>query len=69
MQLRRNDVPVYAASFIDDMYVDFELARETAGLVGAIQVHETNSMHHNAVRAKSGEVLDQLFRLRDDSLD
>ncbi|KAK0656735.1 Alpha/Beta hydrolase protein [Cercophora newfieldiana] len=69
LQLRRNDVPVYAASFIDDMYVDFNLARETAGLVGSIAAYETNSMYHNAVRAKSGEVLDQLFRLRDDSLD
>jgi len=60
---------VYAASFIDDMYVDFDFARETAGMINGIQVHETNGMYHNAVRAKSGEVLDQLFRLRDDSLD
>lgn len=51
------------------MYVDFDFARETAGMINGIQVHETNGMYHNAVRAKSGEVLDQLFRLRDDSLD
>lgn len=68
-QLRRNEVPVYAASFVDDMYVDFEFARETARLVKGIQVYETNNMYHNAVRARTGEVLDQLFRLRDDSLD
>jgi len=68
-QLRRNEVPVYAVSFIDDMYVDFEFARETAKLVRGIQVHETNGMYHNAVRAKTAEVLDQLFRMRDDTID
>lgn len=68
-QLRRNEVPVYAASFIDDMYVDFDLARETAALVGSIKVLETNTMYHDAVRSKSDEVIGQLFKLRDDSID
>ncbi|KAK0731600.1 Alpha/Beta hydrolase protein [Lasiosphaeris hirsuta] len=68
-QLARNEVPVYAASFIDDMFVDFELARETAALVKGIQVFETNNMYHNAVRARTDEVLGQLFRMRDDSID
>ncbi|KAK3394702.1 Alpha/Beta hydrolase protein [Podospora didyma] len=68
-QLLRNEVPVYAASFVDDMYVDFELARETANLVKGIKVFETNSMYHNAVRARSEEVIGQLFRMRDDTID
>ncbi|KAK0618148.1 proline iminopeptidase [Bombardia bombarda] len=68
-QLRKNKVPVYAASFIDDMYVDFELARETASMVKGIQVYETNSMYHNAVRARTDEVVGQLFRMRDDTID
>ncbi|KAK3341541.1 Alpha/Beta hydrolase protein [Lasiosphaeria hispida] len=68
-QLARNEVPVYAASFVDDMFVDFELARETAALVKGIQVFETNNMYHNAVRARTDEVLGQLFRMRDDSID
>ncbi|KAK0729172.1 Alpha/Beta hydrolase protein [Apiosordaria backusii] len=68
-QLRRNEVPVYAVSYIDDMYVDIEAARETAALVKGIKVHETNQLHHNAVRAKGDEVLGMLFRLRDDTLD
>jgi pimeloyl-ACP methyl ester carboxylesterase len=67
--LRRNTVPAYAASYIDDMYVDYSFARETADMVAGIAVHETNGLYHNAVRAKAGEVLDQLFRLRDDTLD
>ncbi|KAK0673269.1 Alpha/Beta hydrolase protein [Cercophora samala] len=68
-QLRRNQVPVYAVSYIDDMYVDIEAARETAALVRGIKVHETNQLHHNALRAKGDEVLGMLFRLRDDTLD
>lgn len=68
-QLRRNEVPVYAASFVDDMYVDFDLARETAKLVRGIRVYETNSLYHNAIRARSEEVLPQLFKMRDDPVD
>jgi hypothetical protein len=68
-QLGRNDVPVYAASYVDDMYVDFEFARETAKLVRGIKVYETNVLYHNALKARTEEVLDHLFALRDDSLD
>jgi hypothetical protein len=68
-QLHRNTVPVYAASFVEDMYVDFDLARETAKMVKGIQVFETNVMYHNAVRSKMEEVLQQLFKLRDDTID
>ncbi len=68
-QLRKNEVPVYAASFVDDMFVDFEFARETASLIKGIKVYETNVMYHNAVRAKTDEVLGQLFRMRDDTID
>jgi hypothetical protein len=32
-QLARNEVPLYAATFVDDMYVDFGLAQGTAKLV------------------------------------
>ncbi|KAM7208029.1 proline iminopeptidase [Naviculisporaceae sp. PSN 640] len=68
-QLRDNEVPVYAASYIDDMYVDFDLAEETANLVKGCQVFETNRMYHNAVRARTDEVIGQLFKMRDDSID
>ncbi|ROV91271.1 hypothetical protein VSDG_07796 [Cytospora chrysosperma] len=68
-QLERNKVPVYAASFIEDMYVDFNLARETARKVNLIKVLETNNMYHNAIRARADEVLPQLFKLRDDVID
>lgn len=31
--LRRNEVPVYAAVYIEDMYVDYEFSKETAGII------------------------------------
>lgn len=65
----RNSVPVYAASFVEDMYVDFDLARETARAVRGCKVMETNGMYHNAIRARPDEVLRELFRLRDDPID
>ncbi|EFW99614.1 proline iminopeptidase [Grosmannia clavigera kw1407] len=68
-QLAENRVPVYAASYINDLYVDYELARETARKVGNIKVFETNTLYHNAIRSRPDEVMAQLFRLRDDSID
>ncbi|KAH7329315.1 Alpha/Beta hydrolase protein [Stachybotrys elegans] len=68
-QLRRNQVPVYAASYIDDMYVDFNFASETAGLVKGTKVFATNVMYHNALRVKADEIFQQLFSLRDDVID
>ncbi|KAK3941568.1 Alpha/Beta hydrolase protein [Diplogelasinospora grovesii] len=68
-QLRKNTVPVYAVSYIDDMYVDIGFARETASIVKGIKVHETNSLYHNAVRARTDEVIGHLFRMRDDTID
>jgi pimeloyl-ACP methyl ester carboxylesterase len=68
-QLAANRVPVYAATYIDDLYVDYGLAKETASKIGNIKVYETNGMYHNAIRARTDEVLTQLFRLRDDTID
>ncbi|GAO13810.1 hypothetical protein UVI_02004680 [Ustilaginoidea virens] len=68
-RLRNNSVPLYAASYVEDMYVDYRLARETSTLVKGSKVFETNVMYHNAVRAKADEVMQQLFSLRDDELD
>ncbi|KAJ9142149.1 Proline iminopeptidase 1 [Pleurostoma richardsiae] len=68
-RLAANEVPVYAASFAEDMFVDFGLARETASKVANTKVFETNALYHNAVRARTDEVLLQLFRLRDDCID
>ncbi|CAK7274736.1 hypothetical protein SEPCBS57363_006313 [Sporothrix epigloea] len=68
-QLAANRVPVFAATYIDDLYVDYGLAKKTASKVGNMKVYETNGLYHNAIRARTDEVLTQLFRLRDDTID
>lgn len=65
-QLIRNEVPVYAATYVEDMYVDFDLSMETASKVKGCKVFTTNVMFHDAVRSKMDEVLKQAFALRDD---
>jgi proline iminopeptidase len=68
-QLAKNEVPVYAATYIDDMYVHFDLACNTAAKIKGTKQFITNTMYHDALRSKSGEVMRQLFNLRDDSID
>jgi len=68
-QLARNSVTLYAATFIDDMYVDYGLAQDTVKLVKNCRQFITNSMYHDAIRSKTDDVLKQLFALRDDSID
>ena len=67
-QLARNDVPVYAAAY-NDMYVDSDLARETARRIRGIKVFETNVLFHGALRSKPDEVFKALLGLRDDTID
>lgn len=68
-QLARNEVPVYAATFLDDLYVDYKFAQETAKKIKGCKVFVTNAMYHDAIRSKSDAVLEELFKLRDDVID
>lgn len=68
-QLAKNEVPVYAATYIDDMYVHFDLASSTASKIKGTKQFITNTMYHDALRSKSSEVMRQLLNLRDDSID
>ncbi|BDD62929.1 hypothetical protein MPDQ_007877 [Monascus purpureus] len=68
-QLSQNQVPVYAAIYMDDMYVHFDLASATAAKIKGIKLFITNTMYHNALRAKSDEVMRQAFALKEDSID
>jgi pimeloyl-ACP methyl ester carboxylesterase len=68
-KLRDNKVPVYAASYIEDLYVDHDLASATAKMVKNLKVYETNMLYHDAVRSKTDEVLPKLFALRDEVID
>lgn len=67
--LRKNKVPVYAAVYMDDMYVDFDLAMETARAINGCKTYITNSLYHDALRSKEEEVFGHLWNLREDVLD
>ncbi|WP_246080599.1 alpha/beta fold hydrolase [Modestobacter altitudinis] len=60
--LARNEVPVDAAVYFDDMYVDAGLSLDTAEAVGNVRVWVTNEYEHDGLR--TGDVLDRLLGLR-----
>ncbi len=68
-QLKNNEVPVYAVTYIDDMYVDYDLAQQRAAKIKNCKQYITNAMYHNGLGSKSDEVIKQLFALRDDVID
>lgn len=68
-QLAKNEVPVYAASYIEDMYVHTDLAMQTANKIKGCKVFTTNVMFHDAIRSRMDEVVKQAFALRDDVFD
>lgn len=68
-QLAVNEVPVYAAVYLDDMYVDYNFSMETARKIRGTKVFVTNAMYHDAVRSRMDDVTKNLFSLRDDCID
>ncbi|HJU98671.1 MAG TPA: alpha/beta fold hydrolase [Jiangellaceae bacterium] len=60
--LQANQVPVAAALYTGDMYVDANLSRQTAAVVGGLRLWETNAHEHDGLR-ESGDVLDRLIRM------
>jgi pimeloyl-ACP methyl ester carboxylesterase len=68
-QLRNNNVPTFAAVFVDDMYVGVDFSMATAKLIRGCKTVTTNQFYHDAIRAKPDEVLKALFALRDEYID
>ncbi|KAL8849868.1 MAG: hypothetical protein Q9221_005206 [Calogaya cf. arnoldii] len=68
-RLANNEVPVYASIYIDDMYVSYDFAQETASKIKGCKTFITNAMYHDAIGSKSEEVFKQLFALREDVMD
>jgi hypothetical protein len=65
-RLAANEVPVAAAVYFDDLYVDADLSAETARQVGALQAWVTNEWEHDGIAASGGEVVRHLQRLLDE---
>ncbi|KAJ0111608.1 hypothetical protein Patl1_00511 [Pistacia atlantica] len=59
--LNNNRVPVAAAVYYDDMYVNFKIARETASQIAGIRLWITNEYMHSGLRDDGGRVFDQLM--------
>jgi len=59
--LAANTVPVAALAYLDDMYVDYELARETARAVGNLRLWSTDEYQHNGLRADGARILERLL--------
>ncbi|MDP9346192.1 MAG: aminopeptidase, partial [Actinomycetota bacterium] len=59
--LAANEVPVAAAIYAWDMYVERALSEETAALVGNLRPWITSEFEHNGLRADAGRVLGRLI--------
>lgn len=60
-RLAANPVPVAAAVYVDDMYVPFELSRQTARRVGSLRPWITNTLHHDGLRADGEAIFTRLL--------
>ncbi|MFD1721185.1 alpha/beta fold hydrolase [Amnibacterium endophyticum] len=65
-RLAANEVPVAAAVYFDDLYVDADLQRETAAAIGNVTTWVTDEWEHDGIGASGGEVVRHLLRLLDE---
>lgn len=63
VRLAANEVPVAAVQYLDDPYVDLDLALATADLVGSTQVWVTNEYLHDGLRVAGDVILPRLMDL------
>jgi pimeloyl-ACP methyl ester carboxylesterase len=62
-RLAANEVPVAAAIYAEDMYVERAFSEETAAHIRGLRPWLTNEYEHNALRADGGRVLGRLIDL------
>ena len=59
--LQKNQVPVAAAIYTNDMYVDRDFSIETSTMIKNIKIWETDLYDHNALRSNGEKILKLLF--------
>jgi hypothetical protein len=62
-RLAHNEVPVAAAIYADDVYVESGLSLQTARVVRGMRPWLTNEYEHNGLRADGGRILNRLINL------
>ena len=62
-RLARNEVPVAATIYVNDLYVERVFAEETARAIRGLRPWVTNEFEHNGLRADGERVLDRLIDL------
>ncbi len=62
-RLRANEVPVAAAVYADDPYVERAFSEETAALIRGARAWVTNEYEHNGLRADGDRILGRLIDL------
>jgi pimeloyl-ACP methyl ester carboxylesterase len=62
-RLRANEVPVAAAVYADDPYVERAFSDETAALIRGARAWVTNEYEHNGLRADGDRILGRLIDL------
>jgi len=60
-RLAANEVPVAAAVYYNDMYVDREFSMRTAGAIRGLRWWVTSEYEHDGLRVSSGAVLNRLI--------
>jgi pimeloyl-ACP methyl ester carboxylesterase len=60
-RLAANEVPVAAAVYYHDMYVDRELSMQTAAAIRGLRAWVTSEYEHDGLRVSDGAVLDRLI--------
>ena len=61
--LRANTVPVAAAIYTEDLYVERRFSEETAALVPGMRAWVTSEYDHNGLRADGDRILSRLIDL------
>ncbi|MBK1830837.1 alpha/beta fold hydrolase [Verrucomicrobiaceae bacterium R5-34] len=66
-QLARNEVPVVAISYYDDMYVPIEWSAETAKHIPHFQIWVTNEWEHNGIGVDGPRIFGRLLEMLADA--
>ncbi|GFR40817.1 hypothetical protein Agub_g1439 [Astrephomene gubernaculifera] len=59
--LANNRVPVAALSYVDDLYVDYDLSMDTAASIKGLKLWVTNEYRHSGIRDDGGRIFDRLL--------